>query len=248
MLQKLISHLRRPQFSASQELALPADMEQDAKDAIKKVMKFTMTSVERLYALRKSVEYIVKNEIPGDFVECGVWRGGSSMMAAMTFKEMKSLRDLHLFDTFEGMTAPTINDVSITGQTAEAQLKTESKADPTSVWCVASLDEVKANLASTGYPKDLVHFHKGMVESTIPQNSPSQISILRLDTDWYESTRHELEHLYSRLSVGGVLIIDDYGHWQGARKATDEFFLSKASPILLNRVDYTGRIGIKARN
>lgn len=91
--------------------------------------------------------------------------------------------------------------------------RTDAAGDHTRA--VASLDEVKANLATTGYPSDHLHFVEGMDEDTIPAVAPEEISILRLDTDWYESTRHELRHLWPRLSPGGVLIIDDYGHGQG---------------------------------
>jgi O-methyltransferase len=85
----------------------------------------------------------------------------------------------------------------------------------------------------------------GKVEDTFPKDTPDKIAILRLDTDWYESTRHELIHLYPKLSIGGVLIIDDYGHWEGARKAVDEYINDNTLRILLNRIDYTGRIAVK---
>jgi hypothetical protein len=114
-----------------------------------------------------------------------------------------------------------------------------------SVWCCAALDVVKTALNSTGYPAEKVNFIKGMVEHTIPHASLDKIAILRLDTDWYESTKHEMEHLFPHLVKGGVLIIDDYGHWQGARKAVDEYFENKDVRILLNRIDYTGRIAVK---
>jgi hypothetical protein len=114
-----------------------------------------------------------------------------------------------------------------------------------SVWCYSGIDEVKNNLFTTGYPKEKLFFVKGKVEDTIPGEIPSAIAILRLDTDWYESTYHELKHLYPLLNSGGVLIIDDYGHWQGSRQATDNYFSEINKPVLLNRVDYTGRIAIK---
>jgi hypothetical protein len=87
-----------------------------------------------------------------------------------------------------------------------------------------------------------IHFHTGMVEDTIPRLAPERIAILRLDTDWYVSTKHELEWLWPRLSSGGVLIIDDYGHFTGARKAVDEFF---GGQTFLFRIDYTGRLVTK---
>ena len=82
------------------------------------------------------------------------------------------------------------------------------------------------------------------MEDTIPKKAPQMISLLRLDTDWYESTRHELIHLFPRIAPFGVIIIDDYGHWQGVREAVDEYIRENNIKILLNRVDYTGRIGV----
>jgi hypothetical protein len=104
---------------------------------------------------------------------------------------------------------------------------------------------VQRAVRSTGYDPGKIHLIKGKVEDTVPGAAPTKIALLRLDTDWYESTRHELEHLFPRLSPGGVIIIDDYGHWQGARRATDEFLAQHNIPLLLNRIDYTARIGVK---
>ena len=109
-------------------------------------------------------------------------------------------------------------------------------------WCLALEDEVAANLRLTRYPDTQLHFVKGKVEETIPGKIPDQIALLRLDTDWYASTRHELIHLYPRLQKNGVLLLDDYGYWQGSRKATDEYFQDK---VLLHRIDNTGRILLK---
>jgi hypothetical protein len=201
-----------------------------------------MTSPERMYALYESVRYIVAAGIPGDIVECGVWRGGSSVMAAVTLAEIGATRRLWLYDTFEGMPPPGEHDVRYSGEHARASLKSEERvAGAANDWAWATLDDVRANLAATGHAD--VEYVVGRVEETIPANAPGQIALLRLDTDWYESTRHELEQLYPRLAEGGVLIIDDYGHWQGARRAVDEYFANR--PILLNRIDYTGRIAVK---
>ena len=105
---------------------------------------------------------------------------------------------------------------------------------------------VREVLLSTGYPAERIRIVKGEVEQTIPRQAPEELALLRLDTDWYASTAHELEHLYPRVGDGGVLIIDDYGHWEGARRAVDEYFEGAEDPILLNRIDYSGRIGVKA--
>ena len=196
-------------------------------------------------ALCEAVEYLVTHRIPGGILECGVWRGGSMMAVAETLLRLGVRdRDLFLCDTFAGMTPPTVVDVAFDGSPAEALLAAQSPADPVSVWCVAGLDEVRANLAATGYPSERLHFVRGRVEETLPAAAPKQIALLRLDTDWYESTRHELEHLFPRIPAGGVLIVDDYGHWQGSQRAVDEYFARYRTPILLQRIDYTGRLGV----
>jgi hypothetical protein len=204
-----------------------------------------MTSGYRIEALCHAIRYISKSKIPGDIVECGVWRGGSMMAAAMTLLAEQDLsRTLHLFDTFAGMSPPTEADrAAHSGRTAASLLDAATKSSP--VWAYAPLEDVRTNLASTKYPIDRTRFIVGKVEDTIPSEAPDQIAILRLDTDWYESTRHELIHLYPKLSMGGVLIIDDYGHWEGARKAVDEYIRDNNVPICLNRIDYTGHIAVK---
>ena len=150
-------------------------------------------------------------------------------------------RDLYLFDTFQGMTDPTAKDVDYSGMSA-SQVLIE---DPGFKCANAPLEEVKRLLYATGYPNERIHFIPGRVEDTIPASAPASIALLRLDTDWYESTRHELIHLFPRLSTGGVLLIDDYGHWQGSRLACDEYFEQNRIPLLLNRIDDTGRIALK---
>jgi len=213
---------------------------------MRRVREFTMTGPGRLLGLIGAVRYISQNKIPGSFVECGVWRGGSMMAAAYTLLALgDTSRDLYLFDTFEGLTAPTAADSTFSGQSADSLLANEKKQAGTGIWCVAGIEDVKANLLSTGYPAERLHFVKGSVEETLPAAAPDQLALLRLDTDWYESTRHELLHLYPRLVRRGVLIIDDYGHWQGARKAVDEYFDAAPMRPLLSRLDYTGRIAVK---
>jgi O-methyltransferase len=222
------------------------DLEPWVAEVIAKARPFTMTSNERISALCHAVRYVAKSGIPGDIVECGVWRGGSMMAAAMTLLMAEDLsRTLHLFDTFEGMPPPTEADrEAASGSAAAALLERADKASSL-IWAYSPLDEVRANLASTNYPADRMRFIIGKIEDTIPRESPEKIAILRLDTDWYESTRHELIHLYPKLSIGGVLIIDDYGHWEGARKAVDEYIGDNRLRILLQRIDYTGRIAVK---
>jgi O-methyltransferase len=151
-------------------------------------------------------------------------------------------RDLYLYDTFEGMTAPTEKDVRFDGAPAAGLLETSGK--DTAVWAVASLEDVQERFAGGRYPQEKIHYIKGPVEETIPAQLPEQISILRLDTDWYESTDHEFKHAYDRLVSGGVLMIDDYGWWQGSRTATDEFLERTGEKLLLLRMA-SGRVAIK---
>jgi O-methyltransferase len=222
-----------------------ADVEPWVAEIIEKAAPFTMTSHERISALCHAVRYVTKHNIPGDIVECGVWRGGSMMAAALTLLGEHDLtRTLYLFDTFEGMPSPTEVDRA-TSSGKSAALLLEEADESSLIWAHAALDDVRANLASTNYPTERIRFMRGRVEDTIPRAAPENIAILRLDTDWYASTRHELIHLYPKLSVGGVLVVDDYGHWEGARKAVDEFINDNRLPILLQRIDYTGRIAVK---
>lgn len=212
----------------------------------KKVRPYTMTSQERIISLCEAVKYVQDNHIDGDIVECGVWKGGSMMAVAETLSMTGDMcRNLYLFDTFEGMPPPIENDVDITGVTAKNLLHHSDQERDESVWCRATLDIVKNALGNTNYPNENIHYIKGMIENTIPYSAPDKIALLRLDTDWYESTKHGMEHLFPRLSKGGVLIIDDYGHWQGARKAVEEYIENNDIKILLNRIDYTGRIAVK---
>ncbi len=224
----------------------PVDLRPDVINIIERVRPFTMTSPERVAAVCEAARYIASANIPGDIVECGVWRGGSTMAAlCMLLQTGNENRQVYLYDTFEGMTEPTAADKTLSGVAARDLLQNSSKANDDSVWCCASLEDVTANVLAVGYPPEKVTFVKGKVEDTIPVTIPSSIALLRLDTDWYESTKHELNQLYPRLSPGGVLIIDDYGHWEGARRAVDEYFAENNISMLLNRVDYTGRVGIK---
>ena len=150
-----------------------------------------------------------------------------------------------MYDTYEGMSEPTEHDKTFKGDDAKQLMETDSNKEKNLFWAYSALDTVKKGMQSTAYPTDKINYIKGKVEDTIPENIPSQIAILRLDTDWYESTKHELIHLFPLLSVNGVLILDDYGHWAGAKKAVDEYLAENHIKILLNRIDATGRIAIK---
>ena len=232
-------------YSKNQYLSdFPTDFDENQIQIIKKVKPFTATSPQRIQALCHAVKYVIKNRIPGDIVECGVWKGGSVMAAMLTLlEEENTSREFHLFDTFEGMTEPGKQDISIGNRLAVNIFEEKRKCGEK--WVYSSLQEVKQAISAINYDNSKIHYIKGKVEDTLPTYAPEKISLLRLDTDWYESTKHELVHLFPRLSKQGVIIIDDYGEWKGARKAVDEYIDSNNISILLNRIDYTGRIGIK---
>lgn len=221
----------------------PVDYEDDYREVIRAVRPYTMTSVNKLHALISATKYIHDHDIPGAVVECGVWRGGGMHAVARTLDANGDhSRELYLFDTFEGMTAPTEKDERHDGQTAARLLETRQRNS--TVWAYASLEDVRAGFAEVPYPSERIHYVEGPVEKTVPDQAPEQIALLRLDTDWYESTKHELDHLYPRLVSGGVLIIDDYGWWKGARTATDEFLAETGARLLLIRMA-SGRVAVK---
>ena len=226
----------------------PHDFDYETRATFEAVKHYTMTSPERVYALCNAVRYVVGNGISGSIVECGVWRGGSAMAAARTLLEVGDRsRELVLFDTFDGMVAPGEEDLRYDDASALDLLTSEDPRRQRSLWAKVSFDEVKRAMSSVGYPEDRIRYVKGPVEESLPHSAPKSIAILRLDTDWYESTKHELVHLFPRIVDGGVLLIDDYGAWQGARKAVDEYMSEHSLSMLLNRIDDTGRIGTVVR-
>jgi O-methyltransferase len=245
MLRRIRDRMRgRGPASAQQPLELSAE---DAA-IVERARPLTMTSTERLVALVDAVRHCERRGLPGAFVECGVWRGGSILAMILTLQALgRAERDIYLFDTFEGMTEPTERDVSESENALAEWRRSDGRA-----WQdvfgpkVLSEEGVRAALVETGYPPERLHFVRGPVERTLPDAAPGRIALLRLDTDWYESTRHELVHLYPRLVASGVLIVDDYGHWRGCREAVDEYLASLPDPPLLHRIDYTGRIAVKA--
>lgn len=210
-----------------------------------------MTGPTRLLTLVDAVRYCVTRGIPGAFAECGVWRGGSVLAMIRTLQDLGvEDREVYLYDTFEGMTAPTEVDLSATDPPA-LETWQQAQRDNERAWPhlfdsdFVTEEAVRRLMADTGYPADRLHFVRGPVEETIPGCVPEQIALLRLDTDWYESTRHELQHLFPRVRPGGVLIVDDYGHWQGAQQAVDEYFSTEHPPLFLTRIDYAARIAVK---
>jgi hypothetical protein len=227
---------------------LPGPFDDQKRAVIAKVRERTMTGVPKMDALVEAVRYVAREKIPGEIVECGVWRGGSMQAIALVLQhEGDTERELHLYDTFEGMPEPTAEDTRTWwGETRSAKELLEESDKDSDMWAIAGLDDVKQAMAESGYPAERIHYYPGMVEDTIPDQAPEQIALLRLDTDWYSSTKHELEHLYDRLVPGGVLILDDYGDWDGARKAIDEWVASRDEKLFLVPMGW-GRIAVKPR-
>jgi hypothetical protein len=241
----MIKRLLRKWTSLDLQDSFP-DAERWQMEIATRVQPYTMTGIARTLSTINAVEYVVRHGVAGAIVECGVWRGGNMMAAALALSHYKTTRPLYLFDTFTGMTQPNDVDKDLSGRAARLLYSRLQKKQDSTGWCEARIELVQSNMASTKYPNNLINLVEGPVESTLPLNAPEQIAVLRLDTDWYDSTLHELVHLYPRVSSGGVIIIDDYGHWKGARRAVDEYLSSQNIRCLLHRIDYTGREFVKS--
>lgn len=223
------------------------DMEAEFFTVFEAVRPYSMTTIERLYSLWESVRYAISRDLDGDFVETGVWRGGCCMlMAHELVKAGHTDRTLWLYDTFEGLPKPDAErDIDVLGNRAIDGWEPRQSGDDRSLWAYGPLCDVKANLATTGYPEERQRYVVGKVEETIPAEAPERIAVLRIDTDWYESYAHILIHLYDRVVPGGIVIFDDYGHFLGARQAVDEFLSARGLAVPMIRIDYSSRIIIK---
>jgi Uri superfamily endonuclease len=204
---------------------------------IKLVEEYTKTNAKRLLALSNLVEDVIKNNIKGDFVETGVWAGGSCMMMAYTLLDNNIIKPIWMYDTYTGMSKPTDFDKKAKEENKAIEKWEESQKEDYNEWCYSSLDDVKKNMKKTKYPNQHIKYVKGKVEDTLITTKPKEIAILRLDTDFYESTLASLKHLYPLLKEGGYLIIDDFGCWEGCKKAVKEYFENKSFDYA--HIDYT---------
>jgi O-methyltransferase len=223
---------------------VPVDLEPEEEflEIANRCRPYTMTTYERMFALYGAVRHVHRQGIEGAFVECGVWRGGSSMLAALTLDALGDHdRPLYLYDTFAGMTEPTPEDGAV-ARTRWDERRIDADHHP---WAYASREEVEHNLREAGIDTSRFRLIQGPVEETIPANLPDRIALLRLDTDWYESTKHELVHMFDLVPPGGIVLLDDYGHWEGARRAVDEFLAERGIEPLLMRIDRAGRLFVK---
>ncbi|MCZ6605049.1 MAG: class I SAM-dependent methyltransferase [Alphaproteobacteria bacterium] len=242
---KGVRKLRAPKGVRELPPKWPVDFSKFTKRLCNTVGPYTMTSKERVAAIERAVRYICDHQIEGDFVECGVGPGGSVMAMMLTLLEVGDrTRHLWLYDTFEGMPKPGEHDTGRFG-TPAVKLYDKRRKDGVSTWVNFSVEQVQKNLATTAYPAGQLHFVKGMVEETLAQQKPLCISLLRLDTDWYDSHCAEIEHLFPLVATGGVILLDDYFRYDGARKAVDDYTSEKGIRIFWARIDTHAVIGIK---
>jgi O-methyltransferase len=244
IINKILSlfNLRLSKISAP---TIPIEADKQIKKFINISSKFSMTGVPRMYLLSQAILNVKEKNLDGDFVECGVWKGGNILLYKLLSDFYGLNKTIFAYDTFEGMSAPEDVDIDLNGNFANKILLENKKSENLlNIHCFSTINSVKKNISEYTNLKN-INFIIGPVEKSLllEKNLPKKISILRLDTDWYASTKIELEILYPRLVRGGVLIIDDYGHWQGARKAVDEYFFNKKK--WLHVYDYTCRYIIK---
>ena len=207
---------------------------------VKKVYPYTMVSYQRLSNVYDLAELAENNKIDGAFVECGVWKGGCAAVMAFVAEKAKSNRKVWLFDSFEGLPEPTIEDGNMAkdyaNNKASGKLKTINE-------CVSSLEDVKEVFFKILKinPRNIA-IKKGWFQNTLPiaKNEIGPIFILRLDGDWYESTKCCLDNLYDSVVSGGYIIIDDYGYWEGSRGALDKFFKERKINADITKIDCTG--------
>jgi tetratricopeptide (TPR) repeat protein len=237
-------------FPKSYERRYYKDFTAEEKCTLLEASLVTIASPEAIVELIRSVGHVLRNSIPGAFVECGTFQGGNAVVIIRTLLNAGVTdRDIYLYDTFEGFPKPEAIDYEYhVGPALETWQKFKDEGDESeeaSSWLKYPLEKVQERVLALGYPKDRLHFIKGLVENTLPGVAPEKIALLRLDTDFYRSTRHELIHLYPRLQHGGILIIDDYGALEGARIATDEYLKEHDIPYFPARIDEHVRIGVK---
>lgn len=199
----------------------------------RRIRSISMVSHARLHSLHESVRYVVRNNIPGDIVECGVARGGSAAVMALALQCLRAQRRMWLFDTFSGLPEPTAADPDY----AIAR-------NYTGLYGTAA-DEIRASFVRLGIATDNIEFVPGLFQQTLASSRVSQIAVLHVDGDWYESVKTTMEAFYDRVSPLGIIQFDDYGHWLGANKAINEFMSQRAIKVPLEYIDFSGRRMIK---
>jgi hypothetical protein len=216
-----------------------------AEDMYRKVKKFTVCKkIKSLLTIELCIQ-LEENKIEGDFIECGVYRGGQIMAMMIAMNDLNTKRDIYLYDTFQGLPKPEDWEISKKGKSALKKYNKLKTENGFSDWCRAYIDEVKKNVFSIPYDKSKIHFVEGMVEDTLKKANHDKIALLRLDTDFYSSTKVEMEILYPKLVSGGALIIDDYNYWSGSKKAVNEYFEKNNINLKLEHRTGSGAFMIK---
>ena len=244
IIQNLLSLFKLKLVKISYDQGFPIEADIEIKKLVNLSSKFSMTGKKRMYLLSQAIMNVKNNNLEGDFVECGVWQGGNILLYNLLNNHYNLKKLIFAYDTFDGMPTPQKIDFTHNGTSAHKLMNMSERIDgKNDIHCIASLNLVKKNILKYSNLNS-IKFVEGEVEKTLlnEENLPKKISILRLDTDFYSSTKKELEILYPRLVSGGVCIIDDYGYWRGARKAVDEYF---GDQKWLHIVDQTCRYLIK---
>ncbi len=226
------------------DLDYPIEANNKIKELINISHEFSMTSKRKMYMLSEAVRHVKNKKLDGDFVECGVWKGGNILLYKLLNDYYFLQKSIFAYDTFDGMFNAEDIDINYKKKIAKKLLKNSKKDEKiTNIHCFATIENVKKNISKYTNLNN-INFISGPVEKTLilEKNLPKKISILRLDTDFYQSTKIELDILFPRLVYGGILIIDDYGYWMGQKKAIDEYFNNKQ---WLHRVDQSCRYIIK---
>jgi hypothetical protein len=224
-----------------------AEISKNESAILNNIKDYTMTSIPSQWSLIQSINHVIRNNVEGSFVECGIFRGGNIILMSKLLEKHKVEKNIFAYDTFEGMPLPGEDDLDLRGNSSiDKFLELKNYEKEGSQWCYCNIQDVKSNIKkfNINYLKN-INFIKGKVEETLldVKNLPKKISLLRLDTDFYSSTKIELNILFPLLEKNGILIVDDYGHFMGAKKAVDEFFYEKKA--WFHRVDYSTRLLIK---
>jgi O-methyltransferase len=248
--------INEPEVLRNWDYLLRGYREEDLiKSQVRKVSEHTMCSYDALATLSELTESVISRQTNGCLVEMGTWKGGASSLMAMTalktHKELNSsLPKIHLFDSFMGLPRPSqvdfeewmVKDWGISSKHFDGELKTTGAL-------MASVDDARhAMFDIANYPKELVYFHQGWFQDTLPRSlqsgALSDILLLRLDADLYTSTYYCLENLYPLVVNNGIIIIDDYG-LKGCRKAVHDFFATLPYKPVLHFVDAQVRYFLK---
>jgi hypothetical protein len=201
-----------------------------------------------------SVKYILENKIEGSFVECGVDSGNFQVLWIEELKKQNQIRNIYLYDTFTGLTEPSEFDYTrpdavyynMDSNSVKKTWESQIIDSKTNRWCYTPLDKVKLRLKLLDYPSENLHYIVGDVMETLKMYVPEKIAILRLDTDWYESSKFELEMMYDSVVSRGLVIFDDYYHWDGQRRAVDDFFEKRNEKVNIIKLD--GKTGVMIKN